>query len=560
MHGGGNHVCGASAVQLETFGDKTAAKRLLAKKTDVPTLPGTEHGLSDPAEIKAAAKKIGYPIIIKASFGGGGRGMRVVKTPDELMPRLEEAQREAGAAFGRGEVFVERFVARAKHIEVQILGDSHGNLIHLWERDCSVQRRHQKVVEIAPSIDLPLELRKRICDAAVRLCKAADYVNAGTVEFLLDVDSSEFFFIEVNPRIQVEHTVTEVVTGVDLVKSQILVAQGHKLHEAPLNIPAQDKVETRGYAMQCRITTEDPENHFIPDYGRITTYRSPGGFAVRLDGGNGFGGAVITPYFDSLLVKITTWGTTFKESIDRMDRALREFRIRGVKTNIPFLENLLRAPEFVSGDATTTFIDKTPSLFRFSPRRDRATKILSYLGDVIVNGRPDVKGKVDPKREFAEPRMPAFPLGKEPPKGLRNKLLDLGPEKFCQWVRKHKPLLFTDTTFRDAHQSLLATRVRTYDLLHIAEAVAHLEPQLFSLEMWGGATFDTAMRFLQEDPWDRLDQLRARIPNIPFQMLLRASNAVGYTNYPDNVVTHFVKASRRARDRRLPRVRLAQLG
>src|SRR5437868_6656171 len=364
---------GPTAELLETFGDKTAAKRL-ARKTDVPTVPGTEHGIVEQRKVKAQAKRIGYPVIIKASFGGGGRGMRVVERESELMEKLEEAQREAGAAFGRTEVFVEKYIARAKHIEVQILGDQHGSLVHLWERDCSVQRRHQKVVEVAPAWNLSTTLRQRICEAAVRLCQGAGYRNAGTVEFLVDVDADEFYFIEVNPRIQVEHTVTEVVTGIDIVKSQILVAQGHKLHAAPLNIPAQDKIETRGFAMQCRITTEDPENHFIPDYGRITTYRSPGGFAVRLDGGNGFGGAVITPYFDSLLVKITTWGTTFKESIDRMDRALREFRIRGVKTNIPFLENLLRHPVFEGGNATTTFIDATPGLFRFNPRRDRATK------------------------------------------------------------------------------------------------------------------------------------------------------------------------------------------
>ncbi|MDB5357495.1 MAG: pyruvate carboxylase [Phycisphaerales bacterium] len=527
---------------LAEFGDKTAAKRL-AKKAQVPTLPGTEHGLTKAEDIRKAAQEIGYPVIIKASFGGGGRGMRVVKTAAELMPLLEEAQREAGAAFGRGEVFVERYISRAKHIEVQILGDQHGNLVHLWERDCSVQRRHQKVVEIAPSIDLPLDVRQRICESAVRLCKAANYRNAGTVEFLLDVDRGDFFFIEVNPRIQVEHTVTEVVTGIDIVKSQILVAQGHKLHEAPLNIQPQEKIQTNGWAMQCRITTEDPENNFIPDYGRLTTYRSPGGFAVRLDGGNGFGGAVITPYFDSLLVKVTTWGTTFQESIRRMDRALREFRVRGVKTNIPFLENLLRHPQFVSGEATTTFIDSTPELFRFRARRDRATKILAYLGDVIINGRPEVKGKVDPKKELPEPVIPVYKKGAAPPPGLRHKLLELGPEKFAEHVRKQKKLLFTDTTMRDAHQSLLATRVRTYDLLHIADAVAHLVPDLFSLEMWGGATFDTAMRFLQEDPWDRLGQLRARIPNIPFQMLLRASNAVGYTNYPDNAVVEFTKAA-----------------
>jgi pyruvate carboxylase len=533
---------GPTPALLETFGDKTAAKRL-AKQTGVPTLPGTEHGLTDPAAVKAAAKEIGYPIIIKASFGGGGRGMRVVKSADDLLPRLEEAQREAGAAFGRGEVFVERYIARAKHIEVQILGDEHGSLVHLWERDCSVQRRHQKVVEIAPSINLPIELRREICDAAVRLCRGAGYRNAGTVEFLLDLDRNEFFFIEVNPRVQVEHTVTEVVTGIDIVKSQILVAQGNRLHESPLNIPPQEKIETRGCAIQCRITTEDPENHFIPDYGRLTTYRSPGGFAVRLDGGNGFGGAVITPYFDSLLVKVTTWGSTFQESILRMDRALREFRIRGIKTNIPFLENLLAHKSFVSGDATTTFIDTTPELFHFRPKRDRATKVLSYLGDVIINGRPDVKGKFDPKRQLPVPLIPPYPATTAPPPGTRDKLKELGPEEFAKWVRKQKRLLFTDTTLRDAHQSLLATRVRTHDMLPAAAAVAHLAPGLFSLEMWGGATFDTAMRFLQEDPWERLDQLRVRAPNLLFQMLLRASNAVGYTNYPDNVVREFVKES-----------------
>ncbi|HWE01965.1 MAG TPA: pyruvate carboxylase [Tepidisphaeraceae bacterium] len=527
---------------LAEFGDKTAAKRL-AKVANVPTLPGTEHGLTDPEQIRNAAETIGYPIIIKASFGGGGRGMRVVKTAPELLPLLDEAQREAGAAFGRGEVFVERYIARAKHIEVQILGDQHGNLVHLWERDCSVQRRHQKVVEIAPSIDLPLELRQNICLAAVRLCKAANYRNAGTVEFLLDLDRNDFFFIEVNPRIQVEHTVTEVVTGIDLVKSQILVAQGFKLHESPLNIPAQDQIHTNGCAIQCRITTEDPENNFVPDYGRLTTYRSPGGFAVRLDGGNGFGGAVITPYFDSLLVKVTTWGSSFKESIRRMDRALREFRVRGVKTNIPFLENLINHPQFVAGDATTTFIDNTPELFRFRAKRDRATKILGYLGDVIINGRPEVKGKIDAKRELPEAVVPIYQVGTPPPPGMRNKLLELGPEKFAEYVRGRKELLFTDTTMRDAHQSLLATRVRTFDLLKIADCVAHLLPGLFSLEMWGGATFDTSMRFLQEDPWDRLGQLRARIPNIPFQMLLRASNAVGYTNYPDNAVVEFTKTA-----------------
>ena len=486
---------GPSAELLEMFGDKTTAKKL-AKRANVPTVPGTEEALTDLAEVKAAARVIGYPIILKASFGGGGRGMRVVKSPDELAGKLEEAQREAGAAFGRPEVFIERYIGRAKHIEVQILGDLHGNLVHLWERDCSVQRRHQKVVEVAPGIDLPLKLREDICESAKRLCAGVNYTHAGTVEFLLDADRGEFFFIEVNPRVQVEHTVTEVVTGIDIVKSQILVSQGYKLHEAPLKVPEQHEIQTRGVAIQCRITTEDPENSFIPDYGRLTTYRSAAGFGVRLDGGSAFSGAVITPYFDSLLVKLTAWGSDMGEAIKRMDRALREFRVRGVKTNIPFLENLILHPTFMAGDATTTFIDSTPELFRFRHRRDRATKLLSYLGDVIVNGRAEVKGKVDAKRELPEAVVPAYPKLMSPPPGTRTKLLELGPVKFAEWVRKQKRLMFTDTTMRDAHQSLLATRVRTHDLVQVAEAVAHLAPNLFSLEMWGGATFDTAMRFL----------------------------------------------------------------
>jgi len=527
---------------LTIFGDKTAAKKL-ARENGVPTVPGSEEALVDPAAIRAAAKEIGYPLIIKASFGGGGRGMRIVQKSDELIPKLEEAQREAGGAFGRSEVFIERYIRRAKHIEVQVLADHFGNIVHLWERDCSVQRRHQKVVEVAPSINLPRSLRERICHAGVQLCRAAGYRNAGTVEFLLDLERDEFYFIEVNPRIQVEHTVTEVVTGFDIVKSQILVAQGHKLHEPPINIPPQEKIEPRGFAIQCRITTEDPQNHFIPDYGRLTTYRSAAGFGIRLDGGTAFSGAVITPYFDSLLVKLIASGLTFDEAVHRMVRSLSEFRVRGVKTNIPFLENLIQHPTFIKGEATTAFIDSTPELFRFRAKRDRATKIVSYLGEVIVNGRADVKGKVDPRRDFVEPTIPEYPRSAPPPEGTRQKLQQLGAEGFAKWVRRQKRLFFTDTTFRDAHQSLLATRVRTYDLLAVAGATAHLAPQLFSLEMWGGATFDTAMRFLQEDPWDRLDQLREKVPNILFQMLLRASNAVGYTNYPDNVVREFVVRS-----------------
>ncbi len=535
---------GPTPHQLDLFGDKTAARRA-ARDAGIPILPGTNRALKNLQEVRDAAKKIGYPVIIKASFGGGGRGMRVVRTAAELAGKLEEARREAGAAFGKSDVFLERFITRAKHIEVQLLGDSDGRLVHLWERDCSVQRRHQKVVEVAPSLCLSADVRLAICESAVRLCKPLKYRSAGTVEFLYDLDEEKFYFIEVNPRIQVEHTVTEEVTGIDLVKSQILIADGLKLTDPELHVPPQNEIETRGYAMQCRITTEDPANRFIPDYGRLTTYRSPAGFGVRLDGGSAYGGAVITPYYDSLLVKVTTRGATLTESVRRMDRALREFRVRGVKTNIPFLTNLIGHPTFTSGQATTAFIDETPDLFRFRVPRDRATKLLSYLGDVIVNGRPDVKKKIDRKRRFAAPIVPAHPKGTPPPTGLRQSLLDLGPEKFCQKIRADRKLLFTDTTMRDAHQSILATRVRTYDLLAIADATAHLVPNLFSLEMWGGATFDTAMRFLQEDPWDRLIELRKRIPNIPFQMLLRASNAVGYTNYPDNVVREFIKLSAR---------------
>jgi len=538
----GIRFVGPTAEQLDMFGDKTEAKRL-AKAAGVPTIPGTEAALQDASDVKAEAARIGYPLMIKASFGGGGRGMRVVTNPEDLESRLAEAQREAAAAFGRPEVFLERYIPRAKHIEVQVLGDGHGNLVHLWERDCSVQRRHQKVVEFAPSITLSSELRGRICDAAARLCRSVQYRGAGTVEFLLDVDRGDFFFIEVNPRIQVEHTVTEVVTGIDLVRSQILVADGHRLHEPPLAIPAQDDIVCRGVALQCRVTTEDPERHFVPDYGRITTYRSAGGFAVRLDGGNGFAGAVITPYFDSLLVKVTTWGSTLAESAQRADRSLREFRIRGVKTNIAFLLNLLAHETFRSGAATTTFIDDSPELFVIRAPRDRATKMLSYIGNVIVNGRSDVKGRLDPARRLRTPAAPGLHSADTPPAGLRQKLQDLGPEGFARWVREQPQLFITDTTLRDAHQSLLATRVRTYDMLAIAETLARRTPNLFSLEMWGGATFDTSMRFLQEDPWDRLHELRQRVPNILFQMLLRASNAVGYTTYPDNVVRAFIKKS-----------------
>jgi pyruvate carboxylase len=465
--------------------------------------------------------------------------MRVVRDASDLESRFEEAQGEAKSAFGDASVFLEKYLPRARHLEVQILGDNHGNLLHLYERDCSVQRRHQKVVEVAPAANLPPAIRAELCGAAVRLARKANYRNAGTVEFLYDLDAGNWYFIEVNPRIQVEHTVTEMVTGLDLVRSQILVAQGHKLHEEPLALPQQENVPLYGAALQCRVTTEDPGNNFAPDYGKLTTYRSPAGFGIRLDGGTAYAGAVLAAYYDSLLVKVTAWGTNLPEACQRMDRALREFRIRGVKTNIPFLENVVNHARFRAGDVTTSFLDEYPELFRLHSRGDRATKLLSYLGDVILNGNPEVKGKQIPKA-LEKAVLPSVP-GIEPAEGTRQMLQKLGPKRFAAWARKEKRLLVTDTTFRDAHQSLMATRVRTYDLLATAGAVARRLPNLFSLEMWGGATFDTAMRFLHEDPWQRLRELRERIPNICFQMLLRGANAVGYTSYPDNVIAEFVR-------------------
>ncbi len=523
---------------LELLGDKTAARRLAAS-AGVPVLPGTENPVKSAAEAQKIAREIGYPIIVKAAMGGGGRGMRVVRDAAQLDALLEEAQGEARSAFGDASVFLEKYLPRARHLEVQILADHHGNLLHLYERDCSVQRRHQKVVEVAPAANLPASIRGELCDAAVQLARKANYRNAGTVEFLYDVDSQKWYFIEVNPRIQVEHTVTEMVTGIDLVRSQILVAQGHKLHEPPMALPKQENIPLNGAALQCRVTTEDPEKNFAPDYGKISTYRSPAGFGIRLDGGTAYAGAMLAAYYDSLLVKVTAWGANLPEACQRMDRALREFRIRGVKTNIPFVENVVNHPKFRAGEVTTSFLDESPELFRFPSRGDRATKLLSYLGDVILNGNPEVKGKQIPK-EIEAAVVPATPAGK-PPAGTRQLLQKLGPKKFAAWARKEKRLLITDTTFRDAHQSLMATRVRTFDLLATASAVAHRLPNLFSIEMWGGATFDTAMRFLHEDPWQRLRELRERIPNICFQMLLRGANAVGYASYPDNVVIEFVR-------------------
>jgi pyruvate carboxylase len=528
---------------LDMMGDKTAA-RALAQRINVPTLPGTREAVSEREEALKVAKEIGFPLIIKAAFGGGGRGMRVVHKAADLSRLLDEAQAEANSSFGNPAVFLEKYIPRAKHLEVQILGDQHGNVIHLHERDCSVQRRHQKVVEVAPSYGLPEKIIRELCDAAVRMAREIGYDNAGTIEFLYDLDSHEWFFIEMNPRIQVEHTVTEVITGLDLVRAQILIAQGHELHGDIVGMPRQEKIARNGYAIQCRITTEDPENKFTPDYGKILAYRSTGGFGIRLDGGMGYGGAVITPYYDSLLVKVVASAQQWDLARHRMDRALREFRIRGLKTNIPFLENVINNAIFAEGRATTTLVDDTPDLYAFTPRRDRATKLLNFLGDVVVNGNPHSKG-FKPGKVYEAAKAPAYDPRAAIPKGTRDLLLELGPKRFAEWASAQKRLHITDTTFRDAHQSLMATRMRTYDMLVCAGAVARrlgaLENGLFSMEMWGGATFDTAMRFLYEDPWERLRQLRVAIPNICFQMLFRGSNAVGYSNYPSNVVTGFIK-------------------
>ncbi len=523
---------------LEKMGDKVAAKKA-ADIAGVPTLPATPNPVSKPAEAIKWGRKIGFPLIIKAAFGGGGRGMRVVNKEEDLKPMLEEAQGEAERAFGNSAVFLERYIGRAKHLEVQVLGDRHGNVVHLHERDCSVQRRYQKVVEVAPSIGLPQKVVDDLCHAGVELARNIGYDNAGTVEFLLDQDTKEWFFIEMNPRIQVEHTVTEQITGIDIVRSQILVAMEQKLHDKKIGIPEQENIPRNGCAVQCRVTTEDPEKDFSPDYGKILSYRSAAGFGVRLDGAMGDTGSIITPFYDSLLVKLTTSGPNLSQALDRMHRALREMRIRGVKTNIPFLENVITHNEFVKGNATTRMIDVTPSLFKFKARKDRASKLLNYLGEVIVNGNPQVKGR--PRIQNPLPLIvPESVETEAPPRGTRDLLLSQGAEKFSKWLRNQKPLMITDTTLRDAHQSLMAARMRTFDMLEVADFIAKRVSGLFSLEMWGGATYDTCMRFLGECPYERLRSLREKIPNVLFQMLLRGSNAVGYANYPDNVVREFV--------------------
>ncbi|MEQ2399267.1 pyruvate carboxylase [Merdimmobilis hominis] len=522
---------------LASMGDKLSAKEI-ALRCGVPTIPGTTEPLASLEDALQKASEYGYPVILKASAGGGGRGMRRANTPQELADAFQLVKNESRKAFGSEDIFLEKYLENPKHIEVQILADQYGNIVHLYERDCSVQRRYQKVVEFTPAFTLPEELRREIHSDAVKIAREAGYVNAGTVEFLVAADGRHYF-IEMNPRIQVEHTVTEMVTGIDIVKAQINIAQGLPLSDPSIGIPSQEAVSQRGYAIQCRITTEDPRNNFAPDTGKITTYRSGGGFGVRLDAGNAFTGAEITPYYDSLLVKITTFDNTFEGTARKMLRAIAEIRIRGVKTNMSFLNNILTHPVFLSGRCHTKFIDDTPELFATTESKDRATKVLKYLGNIIIQN-PEA-----PERTYEAPRVPDF-TDVPRPTGLKQYLDQHGPEGLKDWILSQKKLLITDTTLRDAHQSLLATRVRSRDLITIADATSHILNGAFSLEMWGGATFDVAYRFLHESPWERLDELRRRIPNIPFQMLIRGANAVGYTNYPDNVIKEFIREAARS--------------
>ena len=534
---------GPRAQTMRDLGNKVAARNM-AIASKVPVVPATEALPDDPEAIKKLAAEIGYPLMLKASWGGGGRGMRRIMDEKTLLAEVSEGKREAKAAFGKDEMYLEKLIERARHVEVQLIGDDHGNLVHLYERDCSVQRRNQKVVERAPAPYLSDAVRKDLTDAAVRLGNAANYRGAGTVEFLMDADTDKFYFIEVNPRIQVEHTVTEEVTGIDIVKAQIHLLDGAVIGTPESGVPLQENIRLNGNAIQCRVTTEDPEQNFIPDYGRITAYRGATGFGVRLDGGTAYSGAVITRYYDPLLEKVTCWAPSAEEAIARMHRALREFRIRGVATNLAFLENIITHPDFVENRYTTRFIDTTPELFNFKPRRDRATKLLSYIADVTVNGHPEVRDRPRPPADAAAPFVPEFdPLIVI--EGSRQVLDRDGPVGLAKWMKRQGRVLFTDTTMRDAHQSLLATRMRSFDITRIAHAYSRGLPNLFSLECWGGATFDVSMRFLNEDPWERLAKVREGAPNILTQMLLRGSNGVGYTNYPDNVVKFFVKQAAR---------------
>lgn len=529
----GLRFIGPSPKVVQQMGDKVAA-RAAAIAAGVAVVPGTDGPVTTKEAAKEFCIKHGLPVIFKAAYGGGGRGMRVVRRMEEVEENFERASSEAKSAFGNGAMFIEKFIERPRHIEVQLLGDKAGNVVHLYERDCSVQRRHQKVVEIAPAPKLDQSIRDQMTEAAVKLARHVGYENAGTVEFLCD-DTGNFYFIEVNARLQVEHTVTEEITGVDLVQSQIRIAEGMTLPELSLT---QDKIKPNGFAIQCRVTTEDPAKNFQPDSGRIEVFRSGEGMGIRLDGASAFAGAIISPYYDSLLVKLIAHSKDLQSSCAKMNRALREFRVRGVKTNIPFLLNVLENQKFLNGSVDTYFIDENPDLFKFTPSQNRAQKLLNYIGEVLVNG-PTTPLATKLLPADVKPHIPTVSQGVQPPQGFRQIYKEQGPEAFAKAVRNHKGLLLMDTTFRDAHQSLLATRIRTHDLLNISPYVAHKFHQLYSLENWGGATFDVALRFLHECPWERLEEMRKMIPNIPFQMLLRGANAVGYTNYPDNVVYKF---------------------
>ncbi|MFN6944067.1 MAG: pyruvate carboxylase [Cytophagaceae bacterium] len=523
---------------MEALGDKVAGKKM-AIKAGVPVIEDSKVNLSDLETAKAEASRIGYPLMIKAASGGGGRGMRVVKNDFELERSLLDARAEARKAFGDDTVFLEKFIDNPKHIEVQLMGDNYGNIVHLFERDCSVQRRFQKVVEVAPCPVLKAETKQKIYDYALAIARLVNYNNVGTVEFLVDKEEN-IFFIEVNPRIQVEHTITEEITNIDIVRSQILIAKGHKLSDNCIFINEQEDIKANGFAVQCRVTTEDPVNNFKPDYGTIIAYRNAGGFGIRLDEGSSYPGVKISPFFDSMLVKVSASGRTLRGASERLHRTLREFRIRGVKTNIGFLENVISHPEFTKGEARVNFIPDHPELFRISRKFDRGTKALLYLASVSVNGNPDVKNP-DPKKVFRTPVIPDYDKFGPFPDGSRQKLKNLGRDGFVKWLKETKEIQFTDTTFRDAHQSLLATRMRTKDMLLVAESFSKNHPEVFSMEVWGGATFDVALRFLHECPWKRLQLLREAIPNILFQMLIRGSNAIGYKAYPDNLIEKFIE-------------------
>lgn len=525
---------GPKSYMIERLGDKIRSKSL-AKKAGVPTIPGSEAPLKNEKEAMEFAKACGYPIMLKAAAGGGGRGMRVVHDEKDMINAFRSARNEAKKAFGIDDIFIEKYLEDPKHIEVQVLGDIHGNIVHLYERDCSIQRRHQKIVEFAPSITISKEVRDSICKDALKIARALKYESAGTVEFLVDKNQNHYF-IEMNPRIQVEHTVSEMITGIDIVQSQILIGQGYSLHSKEIGIPSQESISTRGYAIQCRVTTEDPSNNFAPDTGKINDYRTGSGFGIRLDGGNGFTGSLVTPYYDSLLVKIISWSRTFEDAARKASRSIKELTVKGVKTNDGFLINVLNHPTFLSGNCTTGFIDDTPELFHIKPKKDKETKLLRFIGEKIVNEIKDTKRDYDiPMVPKAEKSITLY--------GTKQILDEQGIEGLIQWIKDQKKLLLTDTTFRDAHQSLVATRMRTRDMVKVADATSVFAKDLFSLEMWGGATFDVAYRFLKESPWRRLQILRAKIPNLLFQMLIRGANGVGYTNYPDNVIRAFIKES-----------------